>query len=185
MKVYISESLYNIKSEELLSFLKKNHIDPEELNYLGSGDFGEAYSTGDGRVLKKTRSDSEYKIALEILNKPSPIFDAFAKIYDVAKIEGYGYILMEELETDSEIEDLYNELTSTLDEQGLPIQWVSHLDTDEVEISSELEAFIDGISDINRAYNYLGIEASDIKPDNLGYDDSGNLKAFDIDNKQR
>lgn len=185
MKLFILESLHNIKSQELLSFLKKNKIDPEELSYLGKGDFGEAYSTEDGRVLKKTGSDSEYKIALEILNNPSPIFNAFAEIYDVAKIEGYGYIIMEELNTDSDIEDMFYELASILEEQGLPIQYVSHLDRDEAEISSELETFIDGIDDINRAYMHLGIEASDIKPDNLGYDNLGNLKAFDIDDKAR
>lgn len=128
MKVFISESLYNIKNQELLSFLQNNNIDPEELHYLGSGDFGEAYSTEDGRVLKQTRSDSEYKIALEILNNPSPVFNAFAKIYNVTIIDGYGYIIMEELDIDSEIENLYYELSSLLDEQELPIQYIGHLD---------------------------------------------------------
>jgi hypothetical protein len=33
-------------------FFKTNNIIEDELDYLGSGDFGKAYSIGDGRVLK-------------------------------------------------------------------------------------------------------------------------------------
>jgi hypothetical protein len=41
------------------------------------------------------------------------------------------------------------------------------------------------MEDIIRAYRTLGIVASDIRPENLGYSESGKLKAFDIDDKQR
>ena len=95
------------------------------------------------------------------------------------------YIILEELDTDSSIEDLYYELQNLLDEQGLPIQYLSYLDTDELDISEELQSFMDDMEDIIRAYRTLGIEASDIRPENLGYSENGKLKAFDIDNKQR
>jgi hypothetical protein len=163
----------------------ENNIDPEELSYLGKGDFGTAYSTGDGRVLKRTTSKSEFKLATEMEQSDAPVLNSFVKIYKTEIVKGEMYILQEELIEDSHIEDLYYELQSYLDEQGLPIQYLDHLDTDDLDISDELQKFMDDIDDINRAYRYIGIEASDIKPDNLGYSQDGKLKAFDIDDKQR
>ena len=175
----------NESEKTLEDFYVENNIDPEELSYLGKGDFGTAYSTGDGRVLKRTTSKSEFKLATEIEQSDAPVLNSFVKIYKTEIVKGDMYILQEELIEDSHIEDLYDELQSYLDEQGLPIQYLNHLDTDDLDISDELQKFMDDIDDINRAYRYLGIEASDIKPDNLGYSQDGKLKAFDIDDKQR
>jgi ribosome assembly protein YihI (activator of Der GTPase) len=119
-------------------------------------------------------------------NKNIPVLNnAFAKIYKTDIINGEMLIILEELKEDSHIEDLYYELNEYLEEQGLSIQYLDYLDTDEIEISDELQSFMDDIDDINRAYRYLGIEASDIKTENLGYSKKGKLKAFDIDDKQR
>lgn len=175
----------NESEKTLEDFYVENNIDPEELSYLGKGDFGTAYSTGDGRVLKRTTSKSEFKLATEIEQSDAPVLNSFVKIYKTEIVKGDMYILQEELIEDSHIEDLYSELQSYLDEQGLPIQYLHYLDTDDLDISDELQKFMDDIDDINRAYRYLGIEASDIKPDNLGYSQDGKLKAFDIDDKQR
>lgn len=175
----------NESEKTLEDFYVENNIDPEELSYLGKGDFGTAYSTGDGRVLKRTTSKSEFKLATEIEQSDAPVLNSFVKIYKTEIVKGDMYILQEELIEDSHIEDLYDELQSYLDEQGLPIQYLHYLDTDDLDISDELQKFMDDIDDINRAYRYLGIEASDIKPDNLGYSQDGKLKAFDIDDKQR
>ena len=71
MKQYIKRLLresfktYESKNE----FYREKNIDPDNLSYLGSGDFGEAYSVGDGRVLKKTTSKKEYEIASELVGK--------------------------------------------------------------------------------------------------------------------
>lgn len=174
----------NIKTID--DFYSENNINPDDLSYLGSGDFGEAYSIGDGRVLKKTSSKSEFNLAKEMENKDIPVLNnAFAKVYKTDIINNDMLIVLEELEEDSHIEDLYYELNNYLDEQGLPIQYLSNLDTDELEISDELQSFMDNIDDINRAYRYLGVEASDIKPENLGYSKDRKLKAFDIDDKQK
>jgi hypothetical protein len=175
----------NESEKTLEDFYVENNIDPEELSYLGKGDFGTAYSTGDGRVLKRTTSKSEFKLATEMEQSDAPVLNSFVKIYKTEIVKGEMYILQEELIEDSHIEDLYYELQSYLDEQGLPIQYLDHLDTDDLDISDELQKFMDDIDDINRAYRYIGIEASDIKPDNLGYSQDGKLKAFDIDDKQR
>jgi hypothetical protein len=175
----------NESEKTLEDFYVENNIDPEELSYLGKGDFGTAYSTGDGRVLKRTTSKSEFKLATEMEQSNTPVLNSFVKIYKTEIVKGEMYILQEELIEDSHIEDLYYELQSYLDEQGLPIQYLDHLDTDDIDISDELQKFMDDIDDINRAYRYLGIEASDIRPENLGYSQDGKLKAFDIDDKQR
>ena len=175
----------NESEKTLEDFYVENNIDPEELSYLGKGDFGTAYSTGDGRVLKRTTSKSEFKLATEMEQSDTPVLNSFVKIYKTEIVKGEMYILQEELIEDSHIEDLYSELQSYLDDQGLPIQYLDHLDTDDLDISDELQKFMDDIDDINRAYRYLGIEASDIRPENLGYSQDGKLKAFDIDDKQR
>ena len=175
----------NESEKTLEDFYVENNIDPEELSYLGKGDFGTAYSTGDGRVLKRTTSKSEFKLATEMEQSDAPVLNSFVKIYKTEIVKGEMYILQEELIEDSHIDDLYYELNSYLNDQGLPIQYLDHLDTDDLDISDELQKFMDDIDDINRAYRYLGIEASDIRPENLGYSQDGKLKAFDIDDKQR
>jgi len=178
------------RMQKLAGLIKENKIidsiDFDNISYLGKGEFGKAYSIRNNMVLKLTSSKREYEIANEILNTNSKLYnDAFANIYEVGKYKNDYYIIMEELDTDSKIEELYYELIELLDQQGLPIQYVGYLEYNEGEITDKLQKFIDSIDYINRAYNTLGIMASDIQPDNLGYDKNGNLKAFDIDDKNK
>lgn len=180
---YLKTFEENIKT--ITDFYMENNIDPDNLNYLGQGDFGAAYSIGDGRVLKKTSSENEFNLAKQMEGKNIPVLESIAKIYKTDIINGQMLIILEELETDSHIEDLYYELQNYLDEQNLPIQYIDHLDKDEIEISEELQSFINDLDDIIRAYRYLGVEASDIRPENMGYSKDGKLKAFDIDDKYR
>jgi hypothetical protein len=166
---------------------QKYDIDYSDLNYLGSGDFGEAYSDDEGKVFKFTSSKSEASLAKEILKSNSK-YDAFADIYDVVDLDNrVTLIVQEELEEDSSIEDMYYQVENILANQELPIQYIHNLDYDELdeEIDSELEKFINDLEDIVRSYRMLGIEASDIRPENMGYDKSGKLKAFDIDDKNK
>ena len=179
-KVVINEDVKTIDN-----FYAENNINPDDLSYLGSGDFGKAYSIGDGRVLKKTSSKNEFNLAKQMEGKDIPVLNSIAKIYKTDIINNQMLIILEELEEDSHIEDLYYELQNYLDEQGLSIQYIDYLDTDEMEISDELQAFMNDLDDIIRAYRYLGVEASDIRPENMGYSKDGKLKAFDIDDKQR
>lgn len=180
IREYLNENVKTIDN-----FYAENNINPDDLSYLGSGDFGEAYSIGDGRVLKKTSSKNEFNLAKQMEGKDIPVLNSIAKIYKTDIINNQMLIILEELEEDSHIEDLYYELQNYLDEQGLPIQYIDNLDTDEMEISDELQSFMDDLDDIIRAYRYLGVEASDISPENMGYSKDGKLKAFDIDDKQR
>lgn len=179
-KEFVNENVKTIDD-----FYAENNIDPDGLSYLGSGDFGKAYSIGDGRVLKMTSSKNEFSLAKQMEDKDIPVLNSIAKIYKTDIINNQMLIILEELEEDSHIEDLYYELQNYLDEQGLPIQYIDNLDTDEMEISDELQSFMNDLDDIIRAYRYLGVEASDIRPENMAYSKDGKLKAFDIDDKQR
>lgn len=183
IKKLLRESL--LKEDVLTKdeFFIKYGIDEDDLSYLGSGDFGKAYSVGDGKVLKITNSKSEFGFAKEIAGKNIPALDGFADIYVAEKVDNQYYIIMEELDEDSDIEDLYYQVEELLSNEGLPIQYLHMLDTDELELDDDLLKFISDIEDINRSYRYLGIEASDIKPDNLGVDKNGKVKAFDIDDR--
>jgi hypothetical protein len=184
-KVMNFKSFVNENVKTIDNFYNENSINPDDLRYLGRGDFGEAYSIGDGRVLKKTSSKNEFNLAKQMEGNDIPVLNSFAKIYKTDIINGQMLIILEELEEDSHIEDLYYELQNYLDEQGLPIQYVGHLDIDELDISDELQNFMNDLDDIIRAYRYLGVEASDIRPENMGYSKEGKLKAFDIDDKRR
>jgi hypothetical protein len=173
-----------LKPEE--EYAQSIGIDPNTLGYMGRGDFGEAYETPDGRVIKVTRSANEVSIARGQIGKKG----FFAEIYDVREVGGYFIILQEKLEEDSSIENNFYQVQDILNSQGLPVQYLGHLDEEALSpedrtIYEGLSDFINALENINREYRYLGIEASDIRPENLGYDRNGVLKAFDIDNKAR
>lgn len=184
IKTILMEYL-NENDKTINDFYHENGINPDELSYLGSGDFGEAYSIGDGRVLKKTSSKNEFNLAKQMEGKDIPVLNSLAKIYKTDIINRQMLIILEELEENLRIEDLYYELQDYLDEQGLTIQYLHMLDTDEIQISDKLQSFMDDLDDIIRAYRYLGVEASDIRPENMGYSKDGKLKAFDVDDKKR
>lgn len=159
-------------------------INPNDLHYLGEGEFGEAYSTESGKVIKITSSANEAEIAKNLIGKKGD----HAEIYDVKKVDDMFVIYQEELDTDSEIEDNLQSVQNILSEQGLPIQYLDNIDYEELSQESKdeydrLSSFISDLEDINRLYRNLGIEASDLQSDNLGYDENGKLKAFDLQDK--
>ena len=187
MKKYIKRLLREgLNKVDIEDFYKKHNIDSEELSWLGSGDFGEAYSTGDGRVVKFTTSKSEFNIAKKMLGKANQLTN-MVEIFAVITTSKGMTILQEEVDTESEpIEDLYYEVINILDTIGYSIQEI-YVAMEEYKetyvIDPKVEKFADQISNINQDYNALGIMASDIRPENMGYDSKGTLKAFDIDDK--
>ena len=186
----INEMKGNIEdSEELNKFLSKYNISYEDLSWIGSGEFGSAYLMGDtDKVLKVTTSKSEFEIAQEIMKGK---YSSFATIYETAIINNSYLIIMEKLEMDSDIENLYYTVTSMLETQGLPIQYVGNFDEEEYEeqtgetVDEDVKKFINELYGIVYDYRNLGIEASDIRPENMGRDKQGNLKAFDIEDRNR
>jgi hypothetical protein len=171
-------------NDTLTEYASSIGLNPENLTWMGSGDFGNAYDTGDGRVIKVTSSPSEFNIARQLIGQTG----FFAQIYDTKEINGEYVILQEKLEEDSDIENNFYILLNLLEEQGLPIQYLSNLYPDDLSEEGqsqyyEISSFIDAIENICREYRMLGIEASDIRPENLGYDKNGILKTFDMDDK--
>jgi len=167
-------------------FLNKYDIDEDDLDYLGSGDFGTAYSIGNGKVLKITSSKSEARLANEIMNGK---FSSFVNIYVVEEHNGDYYIIQEELEEDSDIENLWYEVEEALQSQGLPVQYISNFDEDEYieqggELSDDAKSLMNDLWGISSDYRRLGVEASDIRPENIGRASDGTWKAFDIDDRQ-
>jgi hypothetical protein len=183
---YVVESTKSIEE-----FYAENGIDSESLMYLGKGDFGTAYSIGDGRVLKETTSKREFGIAKELEGTDSIIYrNAFALVYRAEVVGNRMFIILEELRESGSIERMWSEMEDMLSAAGLPVQYLDNLDPDDMEemgwdISDELQTFMNGVEYIIGAYRHLGIEASDVRPENLGYDKGGNLKGFDIDDRAR
>jgi len=101
IREYLNENVKTIDN-----FYVENNINPDDLSYLGSGDFGEAYSIGDGRVLKKTSSKNEFNLAKQMEGKDIPVLNSIARIYKTDIINNQMLIILEELEEDSHIEDL-------------------------------------------------------------------------------
>jgi hypothetical protein len=190
----IKQIVANVTEED---FYARNKIDPDDITFAGSGDFGEAYHVGDNRILKKTTSLNEFEIAKKIMQGNYP---AFVKIFDVDRISGGSthhpyYILQDELDVDSsEIEDMFYRLTQMLDTQGLSIPYLGYFDESEYieaggsevvdgAISQDLLDYMDEIGEIVKCYKKLGITTPDIRSENLGHDRQGKLVAFDIDEK--
>jgi len=164
-------------SSEKEMFYKKHNID-EDIHWLGKGDFGDVYDIGNNKVLKITRSKKEYDIAKQLINKN---LSGFVDYYVAEKVGNEYMIIMELLETPTSIEDKFSELQLILDEQQVPISYIDqYFDTDELELDKDMLDFISDIEDVARSYRSIGIEASDIRSENLGYNKNGKLKAFDI-----
>lgn len=164
-------------------FYAKYNIDPDSISWAGKGDFGEAYFVNADRVLKKTTAISEFDIAKQLVDNTSSAFNVVAKVYAAELVDGEKWILMEELELDSDIEDYFYQVRDHMEQQGLPIQYTHLMDWDETTAPDDVKEFADKLDDINRAYRMLGIEASDMRPENMGYDKNGTLKAFDLHDK--
>jgi len=181
----LSEAITYQESPEDEEFLSQFDASQDSMYYLGSGDFGTAYSLGNGKVLKITSSKSEYDIAGKLLEKPLP---NLATIY-ARKPTKYGFlIVMEELDIDDDVENYWYDVEEILSTQGLPIQYIGNFDEDEYvtengDINPTSKKLMDELYGIVYDYRRLGIEASDIKADNIGRSKDGTLKAFDIEDR--
>jgi hypothetical protein len=173
----------------LKRFLNNEEIEFNSVDWLGSGEYGNAYSLGNGTVLKITNSENEFSLASQIKNNQLP---GLVKIYrwgwyneDKPKLY---YILMDELDTDSSIEDMFSRVEMILTTQGLDVSQTGSFDEDEYDgsegpLDSDTIKFMDDIATIYRSCNYLGIRTPDVNYGNLGYDTSGNLTLFDIQDR--
>lgn len=157
----------------IAKFCEKHDLDFYDFGYLGKGDFGTAWVNNHGKVLKETKSKSEYDIAKKLLTNPYP---NLVEVYAVDKIDGMYYILMEELDTNG-VEDEFYTALAALETQGLGITEVGYFDEEEYgDIDMD---FLDQVYNVILDCNKAGIQNPDIRAENLGYSGSV-LKAFDL-----
>lgn len=170
-------------------FYEENNINPDKLKYIGAGDFGKAYSTGDGRVLKITSSPGEYSVACDLLFKH---YEGIVEYYAAEQMDRRTYyILMEEAEHDSLIEDSYYTLMEIADELGDTMLYPEDLDIERYEqetgnkINDHVKTFAKELAVILNSERMAGIQVGDVRADNLGRNKNGKLVAFDMDDKRR
>ena len=155
--------------------------------YVGSGEFGSAYYVPEDKILKITTSKDEAGIANSIKGKQ---LSNIVEVYDVKIVKdekGYPYyaILMEKLDTDSEIEDLFYQMMGIVSEQGYDINHTHMIDFDDLEeegydYEDDLKTFVDQFNDVVWQNQKMGIQNRDYQPGNLGYKSNGNLASFDM-----
>ena len=157
---------------------------PDDIHYLGKGDFGEAYQISSDKVLKITTSKSEYELSKIQLDKK---LSNLVTVYACFEYGSDYVIIMELLDQPQKIESLFYEVESIIETQGVDISNISYFDDDEYssesgEIDTATTDFMNELSAV--VYDYKRIsEIPDIQPNNLGYDTNGVLKAFDLEDK--
>lgn len=175
--------------DQLENFLRDNEIEFNSINWLGSGEYGNAYSLGNGKVFKITNSQSEFEIAGQLWGKNIPgLVQIFERGWYREDKPVLYYILMEELDTDSSIEDMFSRVEMILTTQGLDISQTGSFDEEEYdgsegELDEETLKFMDDLATIYRSCTQLGIRVPDVNYGNLGYDSTGNLKLFDVQDR--
>jgi hypothetical protein len=174
---------------QLENFLRDNEIEFMSVDWLGSGEYGNAYSLGNGKVFKTTNSESEFEIAGQLWNKNIPgLVQVFDRGWYQEERPKLYYIVMEELDTDSSIEDMFSRVEMILTTQGLDISQTGSFDEDEYdgsegELDAETIKFMDDLTTIYRSCRNLGIRVPDVNYGNLGYDSTGHLKLFDVQDR--
>jgi hypothetical protein len=146
-------------------YAEKNDLG--EISWAGSGDFGNAYYTEAGTILKVTRDKSELRYATMVVGKS---LQNVAKIFDVSN----NIIHMEELDMDH-IEDIYYEALSFADYDD-----ILEIDADDTDIPPNVQKFIQDVQIGNMELEQLGIRNADIQPGNIGKKKDGNYAIFDM-----
>lgn len=185
--ITLTEGRIRLGEDEIKQYLKLNNIPFNKVSYIGSGEYGDAYWLGNNTVLKITTSKSEYDIASEIINKKIPGLVTFYYAKPIGNNFRYA-IVMDEVDTDSSIEDMFSRVEMILTTQGLDISQTGSFDEEEYdgsegELDEETLKFMDDLATIYRSCTQLGIRVPDVNYGNLGYDSTGHLKLFDVQDR--
>lgn len=140
-----------------------------EIWWEGSGDFGHAYRTEKGTILKTTGDKSELKFAAMLVGKD---LDHVVKIYDVS-----GSIIHMEWVDTAGIDDLYFE-ANNYEEDFLPLDALDPRDYP--DMPPRVVRFINEISIGMMELEHLGIRNADLKEDHIGKRADGSYAIFDI-----
>ena len=176
--------------DELKAFLTKEGIEFNSVDWIGSGEYGNAYSLGNGKVFKITTSENEFHVGSGLVGKNYP---------GLVQYYGYGwysdkpkkyYLIMEELDVDSSIDDDLSRIEMILTTQGLGLSYegLTYFDEDEYdgsegELDPDIQKFMEQLRQIYISCQRIGVAVPDVNYGNLGYDKSGNLTLFDIQDR--
>ena len=146
----------------------------ENEGWLDSGDFGNAYTISDEKVIKMTTDYNEFMQTFNIFKKES---DYLPKIFGMRVFpNGEMGILMEELGTDP-IDDLFSSWMMEADD----IQNVDLLNID-LEDSFLTDEVVKMVKDVKKSiehYKKNGVNHFDLNAGNIGLNNQGNYILFD------
>ncbi len=146
-------------------------------NWIGDGDFGEAYLTTCGKVLKVTTDIEEFVIASRIECVKD---DYLIEIYKTDAYENDLVILMEYLDTEN-VEDLFNEILTAAEEDG--IEALEFGVAEDYDLSDEASLLFSDLQSCIQTYQKNGTNPMDIHENNIGINSKGNYVLFDQKDK--
>lgn len=146
--------------------------------WMGSGDFGHAFETTCGQIVKITRDPCEFMAAFSLQGQTSDF------LVDIHKAELTDdddlLILMEKVDTEG-VEDVFSEAMNLVEEFAFG-EW-TYFDPDELpddySASEEALQLIDHIAGSILHLQQKGIDRPDVSPDNIGVK-NGRFVLFDF-----
>lgn len=166
----------------------------DDFDYLGGGEFGEAYCIGNDKVLKLTTDANEFTKMYPLFKDQQErllsgeseklIYENSIKIHNMLTIDDNTLvIIMEKLDTDG-VEDVFNSCMCPYDEED--IDEVLGMSIDEMEEKNFDDVAMKMIEDIYisrfKMQRCSGI-VNDITPYNIGLNKYNNYVLFDQRNK--
>lgn len=159
------------------------HESVEKIDYLGRGEYGEAYSLGEGVVIKITSSLKEFTAWKNFLRlQEEQKLSHIVRILDVRILKGKFCIIQEELETRGRLEhDFYVISDCDYNWEGSLIDNILLFNFEEADLPLSFEkTFCELQNIVWECKHQLGLENPDLRPENMGYSSEGVLKLFDI-----
>lgn len=145
--------------------------------WLGNGDFGEAFITTCGKVVKVTRDKEEFVASCQIEQIKD---DHLPEIYQTDFYNNSFIILMEYIDTEN-VEDLFDEFISKSGNFG--IEALEYMDPEELDLSDETHVLFSDLQKGITAYQQQGVNPMDIHHNNIGKNSKGNYILFDQKDK--
>jgi len=147
------------------------------VHFLGNGDYGEAFETSEGSVIKITQDSLEYELSSEMVGIES---DYVAIIFAVKQFDdGLMGVFQEKLIIDDDYhQSLFEDLIMASDSQQCLL---TDIDPHECipPLSDEALSMLNDLSSALRDISLSGYEADDIHFTNIGRKAEGQFALFD------
>jgi len=145
--------------------------------FLGNGDYGEAFETSDGNVIKITQDFLEYELSTEMIGIDS---DYVAEIFAVKRFDDdFMGVWQEKLIIDDTYhQSLFEELVMAADEQQCDLMSINPDDCVE-PLSTEALLMFNDLSSAVRDISLSGHEPDDVHFTNIGRKQHGQFALFD------